>query len=67
MPKIEGRYYTAQLLDEWNETFVNINSKYFDQPYGKFALCLEGADYKLPDDVTRIDMYSKKSTFTCQS
>ncbi|MCK5371889.1 MAG: DUF1254 domain-containing protein, partial [Cyclobacteriaceae bacterium] len=61
VPKIEGRYYTTQFLDEWNETFVNINPKYFDKPYGKFALCLEGVEYDLEDDITRIDMISRKA------
>ena len=62
VPKIEDRYYTAQFLNEWNETFVNINANNFpDKPYGKFALCLEGVDYDLADDITRIDMPSKKA------
>jgi len=61
VPKIEGRYYTTQFLDEWNETFVNINPKHFDKPYGKFALCLEGVEYELEDDITRIDMISRKA------
>jgi hypothetical protein len=62
VPEIKGRYYTAQFLDEWNETFANINPRnYPDKPFGKFALCLEGVDYKLEDDITRIDMPSKKA------
>ena len=61
VPKIEGRYYTTQFLDEWNETFININPKHFDKPYGKFALCLEGVEYELEDDITRIDMISNKA------
>ena len=61
VPKIEGRYYTAQFLNEWNETIININPKNFDKPYGKFALCLEGVDYELEDGITRVDIPSRKA------
>jgi hypothetical protein len=27
VPQITGRYYTAQLLDEWGEVIVNINDR----------------------------------------
>ena len=27
IPKIEGRYYTAQILDEWGETLTNIHER----------------------------------------
>ena len=36
IPKIEGRYYTAQIVDEWAEILYNINERnYPNQPYGK--------------------------------
>jgi hypothetical protein len=39
IPEIKGRYYTAQILDEWGEVIVNINERIFpSKPYGKFAL-----------------------------
>jgi hypothetical protein len=38
IPRIEGRYYTAQILDEWGETLTNIHERNYPlQPYGKFA------------------------------
>lgn len=62
VPEIKGRYFTAQFLDEWNETFANINPRnYPDKPFGKFALCLEGVDYDLEEGITRIDMPSRKA------
>ncbi|MGI9372784.1 MAG: DUF1254 domain-containing protein [Hyphomicrobiales bacterium] len=40
IPKIEGRYYTAQILDEWGEVIANINDRTYPQhPHGDFALC----------------------------
>jgi hypothetical protein len=42
IPKIEGRYYTAEIMDEWAEILYNINERNFPKtPYGKFALVLE--------------------------
>jgi hypothetical protein len=29
VPEITGRYYTAQILDEWGEVIVNINERTF--------------------------------------
>ena len=29
IPEIKGRYYTAQILDEWGEVIVNINERTF--------------------------------------
>jgi hypothetical protein len=26
-PQVKGRYYTAQILDEWAEVIVNINGR----------------------------------------
>jgi hypothetical protein len=37
VPEVKGRYYTAQLCDEWGEVFTNINEgNYPLNPYGKF-------------------------------
>ena len=62
IPKIEGRYYTAQIVDEWAEIITNINERnYPDHPYGRYALCLTGSDPVLPEGVLRIDLPSKKA------
>lgn len=62
VPKIEGRYYTAQLCDEWAEIITNINERnYPDHPHGKFALCLKGSNPKIPDGAIRVDLPSKKA------
>ena len=50
IPKIEGRYYTAQLCDEWAEIITNINERNYPKtPYGKFALVLKGSNPKIPE------------------
>jgi hypothetical protein len=57
VPKIEGRYYTEQVLNGWGETLANINERVFPRrPYGDFAVCLQGATVSLPADVQRIDL-----------
>ena len=62
IPKIEGRYYTAQLCDEWAEIIANINERnYPDHPYGKYALCLKGSNPEIPAGALRVDIPSKKA------
>ena len=62
IPKIEGRYYTAQIVDEWAEILHNINERNFpDHPYGKYALCLKDSNPRIPKGVIRIDIPSKKA------
>lgn len=62
IPKIEGRYYTAQICDEWGEITTNINERnYPDHPYGQFALCLKGSNPEIPEGAVRIDIPSKKA------
>ncbi|MFG4000831.1 DUF1214 domain-containing protein [Flavobacterium aquidurense] len=61
VPKIEGRYYTAQLLDGWGEVIVNINERNFPKtPYGKFALILKGTNPAIPADAVKIELPSEK-------
>jgi len=37
VPEVKGRYYTAQILDEWGEVIVNINERNFpSHPFGKY-------------------------------
>lgn len=57
VPKVTGRYYTAQFLNGWGETLANVNERLFPKrPYGDFALCLRGATVALPDNALRIDL-----------
>jgi hypothetical protein len=62
VPKIEGRYYTAQILDEWGEVIANINERTFpSKPYGKFALVKPGYAGSIPIDAGRIELHSSKA------
>ena len=62
VPKVEGRYYTAQILDEWGEVIANINERTMpSKPFGKYALVLPGTDHDLPEDIGRIELHSAKA------
>lgn len=62
VPKVEGRYYTAQILDEWGEVIANINERTFpSKPYGKFALVPPDWTGVLPADVSLIRLHSSKA------
>ncbi|MCK4559279.1 MAG: DUF1254 domain-containing protein [Calditrichia bacterium] len=62
IPQITGRYYTAQIVDEWAEILHNINERNFpDHPYGQYAICLKGSNPKIPEGALRIDIPSKKA------
>lgn len=62
IPEIKGRYYTAQILDEWGEVIVNINERTFpSKPYGKFALVKPGFVGAIPVDAARIELHSSKA------
>jgi hypothetical protein len=62
IPEIKGRYYTAQILDEWGEVIVNINERTFpSNPYGKFALVKPGFAGSIPVDAARIELHSSKA------
>lgn len=62
VPKIEGRYYTAQIVDEWAEIITNINEcNYPEHPYGRYALCLKGSQPEIPAGALRVDLPSKKA------
>lgn len=62
LPKIEGRYYTFQLLNGWGEVTLNINERNFsDHPYGLFALCLAGSNPEIPANAYRIDLPNRTS------
>jgi hypothetical protein len=62
IPRIEGRYYTAQICDEWAEIITNINERnYPEHPYGRYALCLKGSQPEIPAGALRVDLPSKKA------
>lgn len=62
VPAITGRYYTAQILDEWGEVIVNINERATPfQPSGLFALTKPGADVQIPPGAHRIELHSAKA------
>ncbi|AKM31326.1 hypothetical protein AB870_16140 [Pandoraea faecigallinarum] len=62
VPKIEGRYFTVQLLDGWGETLANINERlYPGRSSGDFAFCHFDADVRLPDGTRRIDIPVKQA------
>ena len=62
IPKIEVRYYTAQIVDEWAEIITNINEcNYPEHPYGRYALCLKGSQPEIPAGALRVDLPSKKA------
>lgn len=62
IPKIENRYYTAQLLDGWGEVIANINERNFPKtPYGKFALFIKGTHPPIPADAVSIPMPAAKA------
>lgn len=62
VPEITGRYYTAQILDEWGEVIVNINERTFpSKPHGKFALVTPGFKGSVPIDAARILLHSSKA------
>lgn len=62
IPKIEGRYYTAQLLDGWGEVITNINERNYPKtPYGKFALVLKGTNPPIPEGAVKIELPSEKA------
>lgn len=62
IPQIEGRYYTAQILDEWGEVITNINPRnYPTHPYGKYAFVLPGSATEIPADAVRIELRSPKA------
>lgn len=62
VPEIKGRYYTAQILDEWGEVIANINERTLpSKPFGKFALVKPGSGAKIPADAARIELHSSKA------
>jgi hypothetical protein len=62
VPAIAGRYYTAQILDEWAEVIVNVNERTFpSRPSGTFALLAPGSTASGPQDAGAIFLHSNKA------
>ena len=62
VPEVKGRYYTAQILNEWGEVIVNINERNFpSHPFGKFAFVAPGSKVKAPVDAVRVELHSRKA------
>jgi hypothetical protein len=62
IPEVTGRYYTAQILDEWGEVIVNINERTFpSQPFGKFALVKPNSKATILPGAGRIELHSSKA------
>ncbi len=62
VPEVKGRYYTAQILDEWGEVITNINERnYPSHPFGKFAFVAPGSQAAIPADAVRIELHSGKA------
>ena len=62
VPEIRGRYYTAQILDEWGEVIANVNERNFpSKPFGTFALMKPGSTAAVPPGAGRIELHSGKA------
>lgn len=62
IPAIEGRYYTAQIIDEWGEVITNINERNYPQhPFGKYAFVAPGSRAAIPAGAVRIELRSPKA------
>lgn len=62
LPRIEGRYYTVQICDEWGEVITNINPRnYPDHPFGTYAFLAPGSKAAIPDGAVRIELRSPKA------
>lgn len=62
IPEIHGRYYTAQILDEWGEVIANINERTFpSKSFGRFALVKPDYLGSIPADAARVELHSNKA------
>ena len=62
VPEVKGRYYTAQILDEWGEVITNINDRnYPSHPHGAFAFVAPGSQATVPAGAVRIELHSRKA------
>ena len=62
VPEIKGRYYGAQIMNEWGEVITNIHERdYPSHPHGKFAFVAPGSKAEVPADAVRIELHSRKA------
>lgn len=62
IPPVSGRYYVAQILDEWGEVIANINERTFpSRPHGTFALVSPGSRARIPDGAAKIVLHGNKA------
>lgn len=62
VPRVQDRYYTAQLLDEWGEVIANLNERTYPQhPHGEFALVAPGSTAPVPEGAERVELHSNKA------
>jgi hypothetical protein len=62
VPEVKGRYYTAQIMDEWGEVIANINERTFPtKPFGRFFLVKPGSKVQTPAGAGRIELHSSKA------
>ncbi|MBL9145131.1 MAG: DUF1254 domain-containing protein [Verrucomicrobiaceae bacterium] len=62
VPEVKGRYYTAQILNEWGEVITNLNQRnYPSHPYGKFAFVAPGSTAEVQTNAVRIELHSHKA------
>ena len=60
--EVKGRYYTAQILNEWGEVITNIHERdYQSHPYGKFVFVAPGSKVEVPADAVRIELHLRKA------
>lgn len=62
VPEVTGRYYSAQILNEWGDVITNIHERdYPSHPHGKFAFVAPGSKVEVPEDAVRIELHSRKA------
>lgn len=62
IPRIQGRYHTVQILDEWGEVITNINERnYPDHAHGLIAFTSLGSRAPIPADAVPIRLRSPKA------
>ncbi|MEP1200900.1 DUF1214 domain-containing protein [Tateyamaria sp.] len=62
VPKVEGRYYTVQICDEWGNVVTNINERDYPlNPYGTYAFVTPDTAAAIPEDAVPIVLPSRKA------
>jgi len=62
VPKVEDRYYTAQIMNEWGEVITNINERCYPlNQHGTFAFVSPDSAAEIPEGATRVVLHSCKA------